>query len=180
MGIENLLKSMAGTHSQTGVGAGARAPKMPAMDSKTIKSYKELKNTLEGIQSQMREIATSKGATSELGNLAKKARKLQPLYKAIEDVKKAEKDYVKLMKSSTATIHEQVKAYNKLAAAKKKQVQVGNEMQGAFGRLKNVMGCFTKPTLLLGARVTSPKGRGSLFGVKAPYSMNYEFGLEQG
>ncbi len=151
MGIENLLKSMAGTHSQTGAGAGARAPKMPAMDAKTVKSYKELKNTLESIQSQMKGIATSKGATSELGNLAKKARKLQPLFKAIENVKKAEKDYVKLMKSSTATIHEQVKAYNKLAAAKKKQVQVGNEMQGAFGRLKNVMGSFTATNVLLGA-----------------------------
>ncbi len=151
MGIENLLKSMAGTHSQTGAGAGARAPKMPAMDSKTTKSYKELALTLKDIRSEMKEIATSKGATSELGNLAKKARKLQPLMKAIQDVKKAEKDYVKLMKSSTATIHEQVKAYNKLAAAKKKQVQVGNEMQGAFGRLKNVMGSFTKTNLLLGA-----------------------------
>ncbi len=150
MGIESILKSMSGTHSQSGAGAGARAPKMPAMDAKTIKSYKELGTTLEGIQKSMKEIATSKGATTELGNLAKKARKLEPLYKAIKDVKKAESEYLKLMKSSTATIHEQVKAYNKLAAAKKKQVQVGNEMKGAFGRLKNVMGSFTKANIALG------------------------------
>lgn len=144
----DILKSMAGTHSKTGVGTTAPAPKLPAMDSKTTKSYKELETTLKGIQKEMRGIATSTGATAELGNLAKKARKLQPLYKAIEDVKKAEAEYLKLMKSSTASIHKQVEAYNKLAAAKKKQVQVGNEMKGMFGRLKNVMG---KSNILLGA-----------------------------
>lgn len=145
----DILKSMAGTHSKTGAGASARAPKFPPMDSKTTKSYKELATTLEGIQKSMRGIATSKGATAELGNLAKKARKLQPLFKAIQDVKKAERDYIKLMKSSTATIHDQVKAYNKLAAAKKKQIQVGNEQKGMLGRLKNVMGGFSKMNILM-------------------------------
>ena len=145
----DILKSMAGGHSKSGAGASASAPKLPAMDSKTIKSYKELATTLKDIQTEMKSIATSKGATSELGNLAKKARKLQPLLKAIEDVKKAEKAYIKLMKSSTATIHDQVKAYNKLAAAKKKQIQVGNEQRGMLGRLKNVMGGFSKMNILM-------------------------------
>jgi hypothetical protein len=119
------------------------------MDSKTKKSYKEIGDTLNGIKASMKSLATSTGASAQLNELAKKARKLQPLYKAIEDVKNAEAEYLKLMKSSKATIHEQVKSYNKLAAAKRKQIQIGNEQKGMMGRLKNVMGGFGKANILL-------------------------------
>ncbi len=149
MGIESLLKSMAGTHSQSGVGAGSKAPKIPAMDSKTQKSYTELDTTLGKIQAKMRGIAEDKGASSELDNLAKKARKLQPLHKAIRDLKKAQDDWIKTLNEENSTIDDISKAYNKMAAAKEKQVQVANEMSGAFGRLKNVLGSFTKANVAM-------------------------------
>ena len=146
----DILTSLAGKHSKSATGASAKAPKLPAVDAKTAASYKKVGDELAKIQEKMRGIADEKGLDSSLEKLAKKARRMRPLQKAIADVVKAEKIYLKLLKDETASIGEQVKAYNNLAAAKKKQVQVGNEMQGAFGRMKNVMGSFSKANILLG------------------------------
>jgi hypothetical protein len=151
MGIDTFLKSMAGKHSKSGAGASAPAPKLPAMDSKTTKSYEKLETTLGGIQEKMRKLGTSSGAAKELDKLAKKARKLQPLYQAIQKVKKAEDEWHKTLKDETKTINDQTKAYNKLAAAKDHQVKVGNEMGGMGGRMKNVAASFSKANVALAA-----------------------------